>query len=35
MTEGRATGIPNILQTMKRNGAPKPEFDFDDDHSFG
>lgn len=34
MTEGRSTGIPKILQAMKRNGSPKPEFDFDDDHTF-
>ncbi|MEI7902679.1 MAG: ATP-binding protein, partial [bacterium] len=34
MTEGRSTGIPKILHAMKRNGSPKPEFDFDDDHTF-
>jgi len=34
MTDGRSTGIPKILQAMKRNGSPKPEFDFDDDHTF-
>ncbi|MEI6210201.1 MAG: RNA-binding domain-containing protein [bacterium] len=34
MTEGRATGIPKILQAMKQNGSPVPEFDFDDDHTF-
>ena len=33
MTEGRSAGIPKILQAMKRNGSPKPEFDFDDDHT--
>ena len=34
MTEGRATGIPKILQAMKQNGSPAPEFDFDEDHTF-
>jgi len=34
MTEGRATGIPKILHAMKENGSPKPEFDFDDDHTY-
>jgi len=34
MTEGRSTGIPKILEAMKRNGSPSPEFDFDDDHTF-
>jgi len=27
--EGRTTGIPKILQAMKRNGSPIPKFDFD------
>ena len=31
MTEGRSTGIPKILRTMKNNGSPKPEFETDDD----
>ena len=34
MTEGRSTGIPKILQAMKQNGSPSPEFDFDADHTF-
>ncbi len=34
ITEGRSTGIPKILRTMKQNGSPPPEFEFDDDHSF-
>ena len=34
ITEGRSTGIPKILRTMKKNGSPPPEFEFDDDHSF-
>ena len=34
MTEGRSTGIPKILQAMKQNGSPSPEFDFDEDHTF-
>jgi ATP-dependent DNA helicase RecG len=34
MTEGRSTGIPKIIKAMKKNGSPKPEFDFDDDHTY-
>ncbi len=34
ITEGRSTGIPKILRTMKKNGSPPPEFEFDNDHSF-
>lgn len=34
ITEGRSTGIPKILRTMRKNGSPPPEFEFDDDHSF-
>ena len=34
ITEGRSTGIPKILDAMKRNGSPPPEFEFDDDHSY-
>jgi len=34
ITEGRSTGIPKILDAMKRNGSPPPEFEFDKDHSY-
>jgi ATP-dependent DNA helicase RecG len=34
ITEGRSTGIPKILNAMKRNGSPLPEFEFDPDHSY-
>ena len=34
ITEGRSTGIPKILDSMKRNGSPPPEFEFDKDHSY-
>jgi ATP-dependent DNA helicase RecG len=34
ITEGRATGIPKILDAMRRNGSPPPEFEFDADHSY-
>ncbi len=33
-TEGRSTGIPKIIEAMKRNGSPPPEFEFDQDHSY-
>jgi len=34
ITEGRSTGIPKILDAMRRNGSPPPEFEFDEDHSY-
>lgn len=34
LTEGRATGIPTILKTLKDNGSPIPRFNTDDDRSF-
>lgn len=34
LTEGRATGIPTILKSLKDNGSPSPKFNTDDDHSF-
>ena len=34
LTEGRATGIPKILRSMKENSSPPPEFEFDEDHSY-
>lgn len=33
-TEGRATGIPKIIEAMERNGSPPPAFEFDEDHSY-
>jgi ATP-dependent DNA helicase RecG len=32
-TEGRATGIPTILKTLKENGSPAPRFYTDDDRT--
>lgn len=34
MTEGRSTGIPKILNAMKQNGSPPPQFEFDEDYSY-
>lgn len=34
LTEGRATGIPTILKTLKDNGSPAPRFHTDDDRTF-
>lgn len=34
LTEGRATGIPTILKTLKDNGSPPPHFDTDADRTF-
>jgi len=34
LTEGRATGIPTILKTLKENGSPAPQFNTDDDRTF-
>lgn len=33
-TEGRATGIPKIMEAMKKNGSSPAEFEFDEDHSY-
>lgn len=33
-TEGRATGIPKIIEAMAKNGSPPAEFEFDEDHSY-
>lgn len=33
-TEGRATGIPKILEAMANNGSPAPEFESDDERSY-
>ena len=34
LTEGRATGIPTIINAMKRNKSPKPIFETDDERSY-
>jgi ATP-dependent DNA helicase RecG len=34
LTEGRATGIPTILKSLKDNGSPPPHFKTDDDRTF-
>ena len=34
MTEGRSTGINKILDAMAKNGSPKPEFEFDEEHTY-
>ena len=33
-TEGRSTGISKIINAMRQNGSPPPEFEFGHDHSF-
>ena len=34
MKEGRGTGIPKILQAIKKNNSPKPIFHTDEDRSY-
>lgn len=34
LTEGRATGIPTIINAMKKNGSPKPVFETDDNRAY-
>ncbi len=34
LTEGRATGIPTILNSLKKNGSPKPVFETDNDRTY-
>jgi len=34
LTEGRATGIPTVLNELHNNGSPAPRFYTDDDHTF-
>lgn len=34
LTEGRATGIPTIVNAMKKNGSPAPLFDTDDNRTY-
>lgn len=34
LTEGRATGIPKIIKSMKINKSPRPIFETDDDRTY-
>ena len=34
LTEGRNTGFKKILDALEANGAPKPEFETDEDRSY-
>jgi ATP-dependent DNA helicase RecG len=34
LTEGRATGIPTILEAMKQNGSPPPRFETDEGRTY-
>jgi ATP-dependent DNA helicase RecG len=34
LTEGRATGIPTMLESLNKNGSPSPHFYSDDDRTF-
>lgn len=34
LTEGRNTGFQKILESLNRNGSPKPEFETDEAHSY-
>jgi ATP-dependent DNA helicase RecG len=34
LTEGRATGIPTIVNAMKKNGSPAPLFETDDNRTY-
>jgi ATP-dependent DNA helicase RecG len=34
LTEGRATGVPTILNSLKNNGSPLPRFETDDDRTY-
>jgi len=34
LTEGRATGIPVVLEAMRRNGSPNPVFETDEDRTW-
>ncbi|MBI3915846.1 MAG: putative DNA binding domain-containing protein [Betaproteobacteria bacterium] len=33
-TEGRCTGIPKIIEAMRKNSSPPAEFEFDEDYSY-
>ena len=34
LAEGRGTGLPKIIRTMRENGSPRPSFDFDAGRSY-
>ena len=34
LAEGRSTGVPKILRTMRNNGSPPPSFDTADDRTW-
>ena len=34
LAEARGTGIPKIRRSLKRNGSPEPQFDFDESHTY-
>jgi ATP-dependent DNA helicase RecG len=34
LTEGKGTGIPRILQSLRSNGSPDPAFETDEDRSY-
>ena len=34
LTEGRNTGFKKILNALKANGSPLPEFETDEDHDY-
>ncbi|OGU12190.1 MAG: hypothetical protein A2X61_08415 [Ignavibacteria bacterium GWB2_35_12] len=34
LTEGRATGIPTIINALRKNGSPNPIFETDDERTF-
>ena len=34
LTEGRSTGIPKILRSLKENNSPPPEFKTDEDRTY-
>jgi len=34
LTEGRATGIPTIIEALDKNGSPKPIFETDDERTY-
>ncbi len=34
LTEGRGTGLPKIIRTMRENGSPEPVFEFDEYYSY-
>ena len=34
LAEGRLSGVPRIFRSMKDNGSPRPEFDFDENRTY-